>query len=72
MVLHVLPEGAQRPPRGYELEAGDGAVGKRHKQGRDYEKVDDERLERDGAALIRDERSFMARVRYRDTWSPGA
>ena len=68
MVLHILPEGAQRLPRGYELEAGGGNVGKRQKQARHHENVNDERLKRDGAALIRDERIFMARERYRDGW----
>jgi hypothetical protein len=72
MVLDILPEGAQRPPRGYKLEAGGGNVGKRQKQARDHEKVNDDRLKRDGAALIRHERTFIARKRYRDGWLPTA
>ncbi len=59
-VLHILPETAQRLPSGYELEAGGGNVGERQKQERDHEQINDERLKRDGAALIRHERTFMA------------
>ena len=68
IVLDILPEGAQRLPRGYVLEAGGGDVGKRQKQERHHEEVNDDRLERDGAALIRHERPFMARERHRDGW----
>jgi hypothetical protein len=55
-----LPEGAQCLPRGYILEASDSNVGKRHKQAEAHEKVNDDRLKRDGAALIRYERTFLA------------
>ena len=68
MVLHILAEGAQRLPRGYKLEAGDGNVGKRQKQAHHYEKVNDGHLKRDGAALICDEEAFMARECYPDGW----
>ena len=53
MVLHILPEGTQCLPRGYKLKASDSNVGKRQKQVHHHEKVNDERLKRDGAALIR-------------------
>ena len=66
MELHILPEGTQCPPRGYKLEASDSNVGKRQKQAHHHEKPNDEHLKRDGAALIRQERLFMARERYLD------
>jgi hypothetical protein len=64
--LHILTESAQRLPSGYKLEAGGGDVGKRQKQARPNEKVNDERLKRDCAALIRHERTFMVRERSLD------
>jgi hypothetical protein len=66
MVLHILTEGTQCLPREYKLEAGGGNVGKRQKQASDHEKVNDDRLKRDGAAFILHERSFMARERSHD------
>ena len=60
MVLHILPEGTQCPPRGYKLKASDSKIGKRQKQAHHHEKPDDGHLERDGAASILDERTFVA------------
>jgi hypothetical protein len=60
VVLDILSEGAQRRPRRDKPEAGGGYVGERHKQERHHENVNDDCLKRDGAALIRDERIFMA------------
>ena len=59
MVLHILTEGPQRLPRGYVLESSDSKVGKRQKQPNHHEKPNDGHLQRDGTALIRDERLFM-------------
>jgi hypothetical protein len=53
VVLDRLPEATQCLPRGYKLEASGSNVGKRQKQARDHEKVNDDRLKRDGTALIR-------------------
>jgi hypothetical protein len=53
MVLHILPEGTQCPPRGYKLEANYSKIGKRQKQAHHHEKPNDGHLKRDGAALIR-------------------
>jgi hypothetical protein len=50
-----LPEATQCPPRGYKLEASGSKIGKRQKQDCDQEKVNDERLKRDSAALVREQ-----------------
>src|SRR5215469_16428953 len=48
-----LPEATQCLPGGYELKASGSNVGKRQKQAQHHETVNDERLKRDGPALIR-------------------
>jgi hypothetical protein len=58
-----LPEGPQRLPRGYELEAGDSEIGEWQKQAEQQEGVDDQRFERDRALSIRDQTSFAAPAR---------
>ena len=52
------PKFTQCLPRGYKLEASDSNVGKRQKQAHHQEKPNDGHLKRDGAALIRNERSL--------------
>jgi hypothetical protein len=55
VVLDRLPEATQCLPRGYKLEASGSNVGKRQKQAQHHEKPNDERLKRDGPALIREQ-----------------
>jgi hypothetical protein len=55
-----LPEGTQCLPGGYVLEAGNSNVRERQKQAKHQEEPNNDHLERDGAALIRNERSPAA------------
>jgi hypothetical protein len=48
---------------GNELKASDSKIGKRQKQAYHQEKPNDGHLKRNGTALIRHERIFMARER---------
>src|SRR4029079_9708544 len=62
-ILNRLPQGAQCLPGGYVPDAGDSNIGERQKQADSHEGENDEHLKCDRAALVHDERFFMAHAR---------